>query len=108
MKFQFIQLSFRDDKVKQKIQRIFKIWEDRGIYNEEFIADLCGLISVTPTAPKNDEPHEFQSSYVINKIKVCSNLENDTDVKLKKLNELHPKILETETYYSTLKGKGRF
>ncbi|XP_044744501.1 regulation of nuclear pre-mRNA domain-containing protein 2 isoform X2 [Coccinella septempunctata] len=95
----------RDEKVKQKILRIFKIWEDRNIYNEEFIADLCGLISVTPTAPKNDEPHEFQSSYVINKIRVCTNLENDTDVKLKKLNELHPKILETESYYTSLKDR---
>lgn len=95
----------RDDKVKQKILRIFKIWEDRSIYSEEFIADLCGLISVTPTAPKNDEPHEFQASYVINKIRVCSNLENDTDVKLKKLNELHPKVLETESYYTSLKDR---
>lgn len=30
------------------------------MYGEEFIADLCGLISVQPTGPKSDEPHEFQ------------------------------------------------
>ncbi|KAL3289108.1 hypothetical protein HHI36_003549 [Cryptolaemus montrouzieri] len=95
----------RDDRVKQKILRIFKIWEDRGVYNEEFISDLCGLISVTPTAPKNDEPHEFQATYVINKIRVCSNLESDTDLKLKKLKELNPKIIQTESYYSSLKDR---
>ncbi|KAK9877444.1 hypothetical protein WA026_018554 [Henosepilachna vigintioctopunctata] len=95
----------RDDKVKQKILRIFKIWEDRGVYNEEFISDLCGLISVTPTAPKSDEPHEFRATYVINKIRVCSNLETDTDLKLKKLKELNPKILETDAYYSSIKDR---
>lgn len=51
---------FRDEKIKNKILRIFKIWEQRGVYSEEFIADLCGLISVSPAARKNEEPHEFQ------------------------------------------------
>lgn len=51
---------FRDERVKHKILRIFKIWEQRGIYNEEFIADLSGLISVSPAARKTDDPHEFQ------------------------------------------------
>ncbi|EAA12441.4 AGAP007819-PA, partial [Anopheles gambiae str. PEST] len=37
----------RDEKVKHKILRIFKIWEEREIYNEEFLADLNGLLSVT-------------------------------------------------------------
>lgn len=49
----------RDERVKHKVLRIFKIWEQRGIYNEEFIADLSGLISATP-AKKSDDPHEFQ------------------------------------------------
>lgn len=52
--------NLRDEKVKHKILRIFKIWEQRGVYNEEFISDLCGLISVIPSGPKGDEPHEFQ------------------------------------------------
>lgn len=46
--------------MKHKIVRIFTIWQQRGVYNEEFISDLCGLISVSPAAPKSDEPHEFQ------------------------------------------------
>lgn len=53
-------LFFRDEKVKHKILRIFKIWEQRNVYNEEFIADLCGLLSITPAGSKTDEPHEFQ------------------------------------------------
>jgi len=34
----------RDDKVKHNISRIFKIWGERGIYEETFIADLNGLL----------------------------------------------------------------
>jgi hypothetical protein len=41
-----------DERVKSKILRIFKIWEHRGIYNEEFIADLNGLLSVPVAPPK--------------------------------------------------------
>jgi hypothetical protein len=35
---------YRDDKVKGNISRIFKIWGERGIYDETFIADLNGLL----------------------------------------------------------------
>uniref|UniRef100_A0A1Q3EWY2 Regulation of nuclear pre-mRNA domain-containing protein 2 n=1 Tax=Culex tarsalis TaxID=7177 RepID=A0A1Q3EWY2_CULTA len=48
----------RDEKVKHKILRIFKIWEQREIYNDEFLADLNGLLSATTsssTAKKNQE-----------------------------------------------------
>lgn len=47
--------------MKHKILRIFKIWEQRGVYNEDFITDLSGLLSAT-TAWKSDDPHEFQVS----------------------------------------------
>ncbi|CAH1114005.1 unnamed protein product [Psylliodes chrysocephalus] len=95
----------RDEKVKHKIFRIFKIWEQRGVYNEEFISDLCGLLSVLPSAPKNDEPHEFQPNYVINKIKTCTKLETDTDIKLKLLKEHNPKIQLDDGLIMSLKDR---
>ncbi|CAH1979687.1 unnamed protein product [Acanthoscelides obtectus] len=95
----------RDDKVKNKILRIFKIWEQRNVYNEEFISDLCGLLSITPTAQKSDEPHEFQPSYVINKIKICTKLERDTDTKLKLLKEHNPKIQIDDGLIGSLKDR---
>lgn len=51
--------------MKHKVLRIFKIWEQRNVYNEEFIADLCGLLNVTPTGSKTDEPHEFHVSFIL-------------------------------------------
>ncbi|XP_060536279.1 uncharacterized protein LOC132708153 isoform X2 [Cylas formicarius] len=95
----------RDDRVKHKILRIFKIWEQRAVYGEEFIADLCGLINVTPTGVKNDEPHEFQATYVVNKIKTCANLEKDTDAKLVVLREHNPKIQVSENLITSLKDR---
>lgn len=40
----------RDEKVKHKILRIFKIWEQREVYNDEFLADLNGLLSATTSS----------------------------------------------------------
>jgi hypothetical protein len=40
-------LIFREEKVKHRILRIFKIWDERGIYDEAFISDLSGLLSTT-------------------------------------------------------------
>ncbi|XP_058815608.1 uncharacterized protein LOC131679071 isoform X2 [Topomyia yanbarensis] len=51
----------RDEKVKHKILRIFKIWEQREIYNDEFLADLNGLLSAT-TVKKNDSSSGIATS----------------------------------------------
>lgn len=52
----------RDEKVKHKILRIFKIWEQREIYNDEFLADLNGLLSATTSAKKSDSVTSVTSS----------------------------------------------
>lgn len=63
------------------------------MYGEEFITDLSGLISASPPIRKNEDPHEFESQYLITKIRNCTKLETDTDTKLKKFKEHNPKIL---------------
>jgi len=89
----------RDDKVKEKVLRIFRIWEQREVYSEEFIADLTGLLSikkaqipttpVKPTSPivtqtRSEEfDDEFQLLTVVSNIKNCVALENETDKNLK-------------------------
>lgn len=63
----------REEKVKNKILRIFKIWEQREVYTEEFLADLYGLLNITtikktlaPPLPKEKpgalDSDEFQVS----------------------------------------------
>ncbi|XP_035775257.1 uncharacterized protein LOC118457633 isoform X2 [Anopheles albimanus] len=50
----------RDEKVKHKILRIFKIWEQREVYNEEFLSDLNGLLSVTTSSAKKQQQQQQQ------------------------------------------------
>lgn len=97
----------RDDKVKEKISRIFKIWEQREIYSEEFIADLHGLLAINttkkqPAAPaavvpaasispdlaqqhprSDDLEDEFQLNVVVTGIRNCVTLESETDKNFK-------------------------
>lgn len=47
-------LDFREEKVKHRILRIFKIWDERGIYDEAFIADLSGLLSTNTKKTSNE------------------------------------------------------
>lgn len=47
----------------------------------------------------------LQPNYVVNKIKSCSKLEKDTDVKLKSLKEHNPKIQFDDNLIGALKGK---
>lgn len=44
----FISIFCRDEKVRNKIFRILKIWEQRQIYSEEYLSDLNGLLSMNP------------------------------------------------------------
>lgn len=56
-------ISFRDDKVRNKILRLFKIWDERSIYDEAFLMDLSGLLSSNPKKPVSSDPAEFQVAF---------------------------------------------
>lgn len=117
----------RDDKVKEKISRIFNIWETREIYSEDFIADLHGLLAINPvkktsmsssvasivrtTTPvashhqtlRSDEvEEEFQLSLVVNSIRSCVALESETDKNLKVV--VKTVVPDMEKTRSNLKG----
>jgi hypothetical protein len=118
----------RDDKVKEKISRIFKIWEQREIYSEDFISDLHGLLLINSkqpssqgstsnllsninssagsspiTARSDDDEDEFQLSNVVTNIRNCVKLETETDKNLKLV--VKANIPEVEKIKSNLKGK---
>lgn len=116
----------RDDKVKEKISRIFNIWEQREIYSEEFIADLHGLLAINPAkktssasittvrsmSPINsshqhhhkadDIEEEFQLSAVVSSIRSCVSLESETDKNLKIV--VKTNVPDIEKTRSNLKG----
>lgn len=120
----------RDDKVKEKISRIFKIWEQREIYGEEFISDLHGLLFLNSkqpssqgsssnlltnfnshsstgsspiTARSDDDEEEFLLPNVVSNIRNCVTLEAETDKNLKLV--VKANIPDMEKIRSNLKGK---
>lgn len=98
----FTFLFFSDEKVKQKIERIFRIWEQRNIYNEEFLSDLHGLLSINPAKkPQPNETDDEQASITVANIKNCVRLEKETDKCFKLLSRTL--LCDTETLNS-LKG----
>lgn len=52
---------FRDEKIQSKISRIIKIWEERTVYDDSYLADLTGLLTTPIQKLKlNDPVQEFQ------------------------------------------------
>lgn len=78
--------SSSDEKVKAKIIRIFSIWEQRDIYNDEFLADLRDLLNINPAKkqqPVTTESDDEQVTLVSSNIRACVRLEHETDRVLK-------------------------
>ncbi|OWR47531.1 hypothetical protein KGM_208159 [Danaus plexippus plexippus] len=55
----------RDEKVRPKILRIFKIWEQRSVYDDEFLSDLTGLLSAGAVKKTDDDPLDFQATSTV-------------------------------------------
>lgn len=115
--------------MKEKISRIFKIWEQRGIYDEEFVSDLHGLLLINSKQPasqnlpsalqlhsqsqssagsspiaarSDDDEEEFQLPSVISSIRSCVALEAETDKNLKLV--VKANIPDVDKIRSNLKG----
>ncbi|KYQ46835.1 Regulation of nuclear pre-mRNA domain-containing protein 2 [Trachymyrmex zeteki] len=101
----------RDEKVKHRILRIFKIWDQRQVYDEEFLADLSGLISAAPKKkldpPPTTQPEEFQAALLISTMRSCATLEQATDARLRDLRESNIDIESAEELRSSLKDRRR-
>lgn len=101
----------RDEKVKHRILRIFKIWDQRGVYDEEFLADLSGLISAAPKKKAEpqpiQQPEEFQAALLISTMRSCATLEQATDARLRDLRDSNVDIDNAEELCSSLKDRRR-
>ncbi|CAG9792352.1 unnamed protein product [Diatraea saccharalis] len=95
----------RDEKVRPKILRIFKIWEQRSVYDDEFLSDLTGLLSAGAIKKTDDDPLDFQPQQLVNKIKQCSVLEADTDLRLKYIHESPLKLSDADALSANLKER---
>ena len=101
----------RDEKVKHRILRIFKIWDQRQVYDEEFLADLSGLISAAPKKKLDPQPavppEEFQAALLISTMRSCATLEQATDARLRDLRESNIDVENAEELCASLKDRRR-
>lgn len=100
----------RDEKVKHRILRIFKIWDQRQVYDEEFLADLSGLLSAAPPKKKVEPqpiavPEEFQAALLIASMRSCATLEQATDARLRDLRECKVDIDNADELCASLKDR---
>ena len=98
----------RDEKVKHRILRIFKIWDQRQVYDEEFLADLSGLIQAAPkkkAEPQPVVPEEFQAALLISTMRSCATLEQATDARLRDLRESNVDVDNAEELCASLKDR---
>ncbi|XP_012276168.1 uncharacterized protein LOC105697431 isoform X2 [Orussus abietinus] len=99
----------RDEKVKHRILRIFKIWDQRQVYDEEFLADLSGLISAAPKKKQDPQPvvptEEFQAALLISTMRSCATLEQATDARLRDLRECNIDFDNAEELCASLKDR---
>lgn len=98
----------RDEKIQSKISRIIKIWEERGVYDDSYLADLTGLLTTPIQKLKLADPvQEFQIHALAVKIRSCVKLEQITDLKMKNLREANLPLTNNEAIQNMLKDRTR-
>ncbi|XP_025412490.1 uncharacterized protein LOC112684960 isoform X2 [Sipha flava] len=98
----------RDEKIQSKMSRIIKIWEERGVYDDSYLADLTGLLTTPIQKLKLADPvQEFQIHALAIKVRSCVKLEQLTDLKMKTLREANLPLTNSEAIHNMLKDRTR-
>jgi len=77
----------KEEKIGPKVQRCLDIWEEREVFDSDFIQELTGLIDLTPVKEDEEIVENFQPTQLCTQIKIMKALEDDADYKLKTLKE---------------------
>jgi len=77
----------KEEKIGPKVQRCLDIWEEREVFDADFIQELTGLIDLTPVKEDEEIVENFQPTQLCTQIKIMKALEDDADYKLKTLKE---------------------
>ncbi|CAH1390916.1 unnamed protein product [Nezara viridula] len=94
-----------DNNIRNKVMRLFKIWSERGIYEENFLVDLSNVLNRIHKNIQSVDVQEFQSSIMFSKIRKCKELEEDTDTKLNTLNRNHISFTDVDKFRNSLKDR---
>jgi hypothetical protein len=61
----YLKLNFRDQKIKHRVERIFKIWEERDVYSSSFITELNLLLEKTTKVEKTQPTVKAVSDFEV-------------------------------------------
>ena len=95
----------KDEKIGPKVQRCLDIWEERDVFDKEYLQDLTCLIDLTPVKEDQEIVENFQPPQLCTQIKILKALEDDADYKLKTLKENELDIQNIEEMKMKLKDK---
>lgn len=98
----------REEKVRSRVQRIFKIWEERDVYSTSFVHELSILLEDPVEIEEKSSvalSSDFETSHLVEKIHQCRTLEEDTDLKQRTLNESKVKITEVDALRASVKER---
>ncbi|XP_014286600.1 uncharacterized protein [Halyomorpha halys] len=94
-----------DNHIRNKVMRLFKIWSERGVYEENFLVELSNVLNRIHKNIQSVDVQEFQSSIMYSKIRRCKELEEDTDTKLNTLNKNHISFTDVDKFRTSLKDR---
>lgn len=87
-------LLVRDQTIRPKIERMFKIWEERNIYETDFVEELEGLLTNSKSrATLNTKLlAEFQPGKVMEQLSLFDELERSMKLRAKYVGTLKEKL----------------
>ncbi|XP_014671850.1 PREDICTED: regulation of nuclear pre-mRNA domain-containing protein 2-like [Priapulus caudatus] len=80
----------RDSSIKVKIERILKIWEERGVFESDFVEELRAILSKTKSLPAVDAKilADFKPTQLIESIVNYKRLESEAELRQKQVASL--------------------
>uniref|UniRef100_T1JFR8 Regulation of nuclear pre-mRNA domain-containing protein 2 n=1 Tax=Strigamia maritima TaxID=126957 RepID=T1JFR8_STRMM len=89
----------RDEKIISQVERILTVWEERNVYESEFVDNIRNALTTAKTRASIDTKllTEFKSQKVIDKIKRLLKVQSDSELKYGQLTSMKIDVSSTET-----------
>ncbi|XP_078686230.1 uncharacterized protein LOC144918958 isoform X1 [Branchiostoma floridae x Branchiostoma belcheri] len=100
----------RDSSIRKSVDRIFNIWEERSVYDSDFITQLKGALVSSKVRPKKVNTKvlaEFKPQKLIDSISSFKRLEDDVIFRQQQFSQLRVDVTSSETLKQLKDPHGR-
>lgn len=100
-------LLVRDNLIRPNIERIFKIWGERHVYNREFVDELMAILNNTKVKSTLSTRllTEFKPDDLMSKIRRVAEFEEDVEMKRLQLSDQDWYSVDVESFKQQLKDR---